>query len=73
MARKGRPKTELTLSESECEQLVGWSGVGVAVQDRARVRVRGRADNKSVAAQLNCAGAAVGKWLKYQERANHRD
>lgn len=39
-----------------------FSGVGVAVQDRSRVR--GWVDNKSVAAQLNCTEATVGKWRR---------
>jgi len=47
-----------------------WGGQALALRSRT---VPACADNKSVAAQLNCAGAAVGKWLKYQERANHRD
>jgi hypothetical protein len=69
MARTGRPKTELTLTESEREQLVRWSRRAkssqvLALRSRIVLACAQRADNKSVAAQLNCAEATVGKWRR---------
>src|ERR1035437_2580443 len=67
MARTGRPKTELTLTEDERAQLVGWSrraksSQALALRSRIVLACAEGADNKSVAAQLNCAVATVGKW-----------
>jgi transposase len=69
MARTGRPKTELTLTEDERAQLVGWSrraksSQALALRSRIVLACADGADNKSVAAQLNCAEARVGKWRR---------
>src|SRR5450759_1228962 len=66
MARTGRPKTELTLTEGEREQLVRWSrraksSQAFALRSRIVLACAEGADNKSVAARLNCAEATVGK------------
>src|SRR5450759_2753948 len=62
MARTGRPKTELTLTEGEREQLVRWarrakSSQALALRSRIVLACAEGADNKSVAARLNCAAA----------------
>jgi transposase len=67
MARTGRPKTELTLTEQEGEQLVRWSrraksSQALALRSKIVLACAKGADNKDVAAQLNCAVATVGKW-----------
>src|SRR5665647_786233 len=67
MARTGRPKTELTLTEQEGEQLVRWSrraksSQALALRSKIVLACAKGTDNKSVAAQLNCAEATVGKW-----------
>ncbi len=69
MARTGRPKAELTLAEDEREQLVRWarrakSSQALALRSRIVLACADGADNKSVAAQLNCAEATVGKWRR---------
>ena len=69
MARTGRPKTELTLADGEREQLVRWarrakSSQALALRSRIVLACAEGADNKSVAAQLNCAEATVGKWRR---------
>ncbi|MEO6143775.1 MAG: IS630 family transposase [Dermatophilaceae bacterium] len=69
MARTGRPKTELTLTGDEREQLVRWSrraksSQALALRSRIVLGCADGADNKSVAAQLNCAEATVGKWRR---------
>src|SRR5674476_1675918 len=67
MARTGRPKTELTLTEQEGEQLVRWarrakSSQALALRCKIVLACAKGTDNKGVAAQLNCAVATVGKW-----------
>ncbi len=67
MARTGRPKAELVLSEQEREQLVRWSrrrtsSQALALRSRIVLACAQGADNKSVAAELGCAAATVGKW-----------
>jgi aminoglycoside phosphotransferase (APT) family kinase protein len=67
MARTGRPKTELTLTEGEHEQLVRWSrraksSQALALRSKIVLACAKGTDNKDVAAQLNCAVATVGKW-----------
>ena len=67
MARTGRPKTELTLTEEEHEQLVRWSrraksSQALALRSKIVLGCAKGTDNKDVAAQLNCAVATVGKW-----------
>ena len=69
MARTGRPKTELTLAEDERDQLVRWSrraksSQALALRSKIVLACAGGADNKSVAAQLNCTEATVGKWRR---------
>jgi transposase len=69
MARTGRPKTELTLTEQEREQLVGWSrraksSQALALRSKIVLACADGADNKSVAAQLSCVEATVGKWRR---------
>src|SRR5674476_310249 len=67
MARTGRPKTELTLTEQEGEQLVRWSrraksSQALALRSKIVLACAKGTDNKDVASQLNCAVATVGKW-----------
>jgi len=67
MARTGRPKTELTLTEDEREQLVRWSrraksSQALALRSKIVLSCAKGMDSKDVAAQLNCSEATVGKW-----------
>src|SRR5664279_4492686 len=65
MVRTGRPKSELTLTEQEGEQLVRWSRrakSSQALRSKIVLACAKGTDNKGVAAQLNCAVATVGKW-----------
>ncbi len=67
MPRTGRPKAELALSTEEREQLVRWSrraktAQALALRSKIVLACAGGADNKTVAAQLGCAAATVGKW-----------
>lgn len=67
MARTGRPKAELVLTEGEREQLVRWSrrrksSQALALRSRIVLACARGADNKTVAGQLGCAQATVGKW-----------
>ena len=69
MARTGRPKTELTLTEEERTQLAGWSrraesSQALALRSKIVLECARGADSKSVAAQLSCAAATVGKWRR---------
>src|SRR5450759_466635 len=69
MARTGRPKTELKLTEDEREQLVRWSrraksSQALALRSKIVLSCAKGTDNKDVAAQLNCAEATVGKWRR---------
>src|SRR5450756_2671721 len=69
MARTGRPKTELKLTEDEREQLVRWSrraksSQALALRSKIVLSCAKGTDSKDVAAQLNCAEATVGKWRR---------
>jgi transposase/transcriptional regulator with XRE-family HTH domain len=69
MARTGRPKTELVVTDDEREQLLRWSrrrksAQALALRCRIVLACADGADNKTVAAQLNCAAATVGKWRR---------
>jgi transposase len=67
MARTGRPKAELVLSDVEGEALVRWarrrsSAQALALRSRIVLACAEGADNKTVAARLGCSAATVGKW-----------
>src|SRR5437899_11565983 len=67
MARTGRPKTALVLSDEERATLLRWSNRAKSAQALAlRCRIVLAAaqglNNKEVAAQLRCAPVTVGKW-----------
>src|SRR3954452_3504348 len=67
MARTGRPKAPLILDEQEREQLERWTRRAKSTQSlalRSRIVLAGAdgAGNKSVAADLRCSSATVGKW-----------
>jgi len=67
MPRTGRPKAVLELTEQERDQLRRWSrrrksSQALALRSRIVLACAAGADNKSVAAELGCAQATVGKW-----------
>src|SRR5512144_1634871 len=67
MPRTGRPKSELVLTDSEREQLLRWSrraksSQAVALRSRIVLGCADGEDNKTVAAELGCSAATVGKW-----------
>ena len=67
MPRTGRPKVVLELTDDERDQLQRWarrrkSSQGLALRSRIVLACAGGADNKTVAADLGCAAATVGKW-----------
>lgn len=69
MARTGRPKAELVLSEDERDQLLRWSrratsAQTLALRSRIVLRCADGADNVTVAAGLGCSTATVGKWRR---------
>ena len=67
MPRSGRPKAVLVLTDEEREQLSRWarrakSSQALALRSRIVLACAEGTDNKTVAAQLGCAAATVGKW-----------
>jgi transposase len=67
MVRTGRPKAPLILDEREREQLERWtrrakSTQSLALRSRIVLACAEGADNKSVAVDLRCSSATVGKW-----------
>jgi len=69
MARTGRPKQVLELSDSEREQLVRWerrpkSAQALALRSRIVLRCAEGRSNTEVAAQCGVTAATVGKWRR---------
>ena len=67
MARTGRPKAVLTLTDAERSQLVSWSrraksSQALALRSKIVLACADGADNKSVADELRCNPVTVGKW-----------
>ena len=68
MARTGRPKVELTLTEGDRAQLQRWARRATSSQAlalRARIVLacaEPGASNKQVAVDLRCSAPTVGKW-----------
>ena len=67
MARTGRPKAELVLTDAEREQLVRWSrraksSQALALRSRIVLACADGLDNTSAAARVGCSLATVGKW-----------
>jgi transposase len=65
--RAGRPTTDLVLSEAERAELTRWarrasSSQALALRSKIVLACAEGADNKTVAAELRCAAATVGKW-----------
>jgi transposase len=69
MARTGRPKADLALTDQEREQLLRWarrakSAQSLSLRSKIILRCAEGMDNASVAAQLGCSTATVGKWRR---------
>jgi transposase len=69
MARTGRPKADLMLTDQEREQLLRWarrakSAQSLSLRSKIILRCAEGMDNASVAAQLGCSTATVGKWRR---------
>ncbi|HYO86170.1 MAG TPA: helix-turn-helix domain-containing protein [Dermatophilaceae bacterium] len=67
MSRTGRPTSVLVLSDQEREQLVRWSrrrksAQAVALRSRIVLACADGVGNTTVATQLGCSAATVGKW-----------
>ncbi len=75
MARTGRPKVALVLTTDEREQLTRWarratSSQASALRSKIVLACADEANNKSVAEELRCSAATVGKWR--QRFVEHR-
>ena len=69
MARTGRPKAELTLSDDEWATLQRWarrakSSQALALRANIVLTCAQGHDNKETAAMLRCHESTVGKWRK---------
>src|SRR6266436_5654439 len=69
MARTGRPKAELTLSDDERATLQRWarrakSSQATALRARIILTCAQGHDNKEAAALLRCHESTVGKWRR---------
>jgi transposase-like protein len=69
MARTGRSKADLALTDQEREQLLRWarrakSAQSLSLRSKIILRCAEGMDNASVAAQLGCSTATVGKWRR---------
>ena len=67
MPRTGRPKAELILTPEERDQLTRWSrraksSQALALRSKIVLACAEGIDNKTVAEQLRCSDATVGKW-----------
>jgi transposase len=67
MPRTGRPKAALVLTPDERVQLERWSrraksAQALALRSKIVLACADGVDNKTVAAQVGCAAATVGKW-----------
>src|SRR3954453_20367520 len=67
MPRTGRPKVPVELTDEERDRLQRWarrrkSSQALALRSRIVLACAGGLDNKTVAAELGCASATVGKW-----------
>ncbi len=67
MARSGRPRAELILTEDERKQLVRWSrraksAQSLALRSKIVLACAEGASNTTVAQALRCSTATVGKW-----------
>ncbi|HWT23964.1 MAG TPA: IS630 family transposase, partial [Solirubrobacteraceae bacterium] len=67
MARTGRPKAVLELTEGERSQLESWArrrrtAAGLALRSRIVLECASGKPNTRVAAELGVSGATVGKW-----------
>jgi len=67
MARTGRPKTELVLSDDERAQLGRWarrakSAQALALRSRIVLACADGESNTAVAARVGCSAPTVGKW-----------
>lgn len=67
MARTGRPKAVLVLTEEERGTLARWarrpsSAQSLALRSKIVLECAGAKTNQVVAAELGCAPATVGKW-----------